>query len=106
MWPAEGKWLPGAVKALQKLDKKYTLIINSARVAPVSFEDWDTPLSPREVAHEVAYIQRMLDEADLGHVEIWQRPFKVPAKAYIDDRGVRFEGNWPKTVRQLNRLGV
>lgn len=106
VWPAEGDWLPGAVKALKKLVKTHTVYINTARTAPVRFEKWDELLPPEEVEKEVRYIRRMLDEAGLSEIQIWDSAFKLPAAAYIDDRAVRFEGNWPRILRQLKRLGV
>lgn len=112
-WPAQGKWLPGAVEALQTFDRLGTVIIHSVRIAPVKpFTEnkgipkpgEERPIHPHRVRKEINYIQRMLDKAGLGHMEIWQRPYKPPAAIYIDDRALRFEGDWEKTVDDALRL--
>lgn len=111
VWPKQGKWLPGAVRALERLTLDYTVYIWSTRIVGVSYYDWSKPLQAETVNKEIAYIRRMLDKAGLDEVEVFvsypgDRPGKLSAVAYIDDKAVRFEGNWPKTLRQLKRLGV
>lgn len=101
VWPDEGDWLPGAAKALRALDELgYELVIFSCRVAPVQFGS-DDPRDPVEVEREVAYIQRLLTEQELGHVEVWQRNYKPPAILYIDDRAHHFDGDWKKAVKAV-----
>lgn len=110
VYPEQGDWLPGAKDALYLFDRLGTVIVHSVRIAPVmpapgqpfgemaEFVDYDP-------SAEVAYIQRMLDEAGLGHIEIWQRPFKPPATFYIDDKAIRFDGDWPTTIEAvMNKL--
>lgn len=109
VYPDRGDWLPGAERALKVLDSLGTVIIHSVRVAPimpapgqafggvVEFVEFDP-------TDEVNYIQGMLDEIGLGHIEIWTRPFKPPASVYIDDKAVRFL-NWEQTIEDtLNIL--
>lgn len=104
VWPREGDWLPGAKKALRSLSEHYTLVIHTCRVAPVLYEDWDNLRPEEHVTQEVAYIQRMLDRAGIEAV-IWQRGFKPPAVAYIDDKAIRFT-SWERTMRELKREGL
>lgn len=101
VWPDEGQWLPDAVEALHVLNRHFQLYIFSCRVAPYNMGEWDTPRDPEITAHEIAYIRRMLDEAELGDVEIWTKPFKLPAVAYIDDRAIPFGGNWGEALVRL-----
>lgn len=110
VWPAEGDWLPGAKKALKKLADKYHVYIWSTRIVGVSYYDWNEELPASKPASEIAYIRRMLDEAGLQEVDIFigyphVREGKLSAVAYIDDKAIRFEGNWPRTLRQLARIG-
>lgn len=102
-WPNRPTaWLPGAKRALRALDELgYEIVIFSCRVAPVQYGTDDVPRDPEETAAEIRYIQRMLDRAGLGHVEIWTRPYKPPAVAYIDDRAVAFTGSWRETLRAV-----
>lgn len=97
-WPEVGEWLPGAVKALKTLAKHYEIVIHTLRVAPV-LQDEVTP--HKGVADQVAAITAMLEGIGLHGVEVWQRPYKPPACAYVDDRAVEFKGNWSPIVRRL-----
>jgi len=106
-YPEQGEWLPGAVEALYILDQLGTIIIHSVRVAPVKpFTEGraipapgdEEPFTDGQPEREVAYIREMLDEVGLGHVEIWRRPYKPPAAIYIDDRAIRYTGDWDKTI--------
>lgn len=111
VWPDEGDWLPGAQKALRKLAAKYTVMIWSTRIVGVSYRDWNVHLPMAKVWSEIDYIRRMLDEAGLQDIGIFESypdntPGKLSAVAYIDDKAIRFEGNWPKTLRQLARIGA
>jgi hypothetical protein len=104
-YPEQGDWLPGALDALYALDRLGTVIVHSVRIAPVApFKDGfipkpgeETPI-PEQSIREIAYIRGMLDRAGFEHIEIWQRQYKPPAVVYIDDRAVRFEGDWRATI--------
>lgn len=101
VWPDEGDWLPGAVDALHSLTDLYEIHVFSCRVAPFEFLQPDTPRPEEDTEREIAYIRRMLDEVYLQEVQIWTRPFKIPAVAYVDDRGIRFNNNWEEVVGWL-----
>lgn len=85
-WPEMGDWLPGARPALHKLlEWGYEVVIFSARFAPVSVhEDEANPLLDGDVVR----IRAMLDEAGLQEVDLWFKPWKPGAVAYLDDKGV------------------
>jgi hypothetical protein len=111
VWPKKGDWLPGAKKALKRLTRDYTVNIWTTRIVGVNFFNLNEVLPRELVEKEIAYIRGMLDDAGLQEVEIFETyphgvPGKLGAVAYIDDKAVRFDGNWPRTLRQLNRLGV
>lgn len=109
VYPEQGDWLPGAVEALYWMHARGTVIIQSVRTAPVmpapgqpfgavvDFVEYDA-------TEEVAYIRKMLDNVGLTDVEIWLRPYKPPATFYIDDKGIRFEGEWYSTLAQMEGL--
>lgn len=110
VWPKQGDWLPGAKKALKELLKTYQVYIWSVRIVGVSYQDWNVTIPRPQVLGEISYIRRMLDEAGLEEVKIFEsypgmHPGKISAVAYIDDKALRFEGNWPRTLRQLKRIG-
>ena len=46
-------------------------------------------------------MQLMLDDVGLGHTEIWQRPYKPAATVYVDNRAVRFTGNWKEVLEDV-----
>lgn len=98
-WPEVGGWLPGAVDALKCLAEVYDeVVIYSCRVA-----DWETDeVTPRNNEDQIELIENMLLDAEIPpNVYVWTRSYKPMAKAYIDNRGVRFNGNWAKTLQVL-----
>lgn len=104
VYPKQGDWLPGAVDALRYLQKHYQVYIWSSRIAPVQYERWDLPLPAEQVEREIAYIKTMLRDANLKRVKVWTHSFKLPAVAYIDDKGFRFEGDWDAVLSFLSTL--
>lgn len=97
-FPEMGDWLPGAEKALKTLSKHYEIVIHTLRVAPVL---QDEKTVHRDAQKQVEAITAKLESIGLHGIEVWQRPYKPPAVAYVDDRGVTFDGNWPRIVRRL-----
>jgi hypothetical protein len=103
LWPREGDWLPGAQEGLRALAAQYDVYIWTTRIVGREYEDWHRVVPQEQVDKQFAYIRRMLDNADLGHVNIFvsypdHGVGKLSAKAYVDDRAIRFEGDWPATV--------
>ena len=80
------EWLPGAREALSALLMgKRKVIIHSCSV------NWPEGL---------ARIQSKLREAGfLGHVDIHTGPGKPEANLYVDDRAMRFTGDWNEVLR-------
>jgi len=85
--------IPGAREAMTELKERgYQIVIFSARTGK-SKPDW------REQ-------ERMVNEWLIKH----DIPFdmitseKLPAEFYIDDRAVRFEGNWAATLQVIKQL--
>lgn len=78
-----GEWLPGATLALRKFKRAgFTVVIHSCRA-----------LWPEGRAE----IEGKLREANLrlgSRLKIHDELGKPLAVAYIDDRGVRFDGDW------------
>ena len=103
VYPDEGGWLEGAIDAIKAiLASDVEVEILSTRIAPTEVDE--TALLPEgQVERELAYIRRMLDEAGLQVVGIWQKPWKPGAIAYIDDKGIRFD-DWKQAMRDLEGL--
>lgn len=103
-----GEWLPGAVEALRRLQDFGTVVIHTCRVAPLELHTqgsreivWRDEVA---VTEEVRAIKKKLRRRGLGDIEVWTRPYKPPALVYIDDRGLRFEGDWTETISQIEKL--
>lgn len=106
VWPAKGDWLPeengwDARRAMREmLERGYEVVIFSTRLAPMQVDE-KTPVSEMGKHAEYSYIRDMLDMADLRDVRIWLEPWKPGALAYIDDKGIRFDGDWNITLTQV-----
>lgn len=102
-WPHEGDWLPGAIEGLRALADKYDVYIWTTRIVGREYEDWHRVVPEEQVAKQIAYVRRMLDSAGLADVNIFvsypdHGVGKLSARAYVDDKAIRFDGDWPATV--------
>lgn len=93
-----GIWIPGAAEAIRQLWRQDVLVVvHSCRA--------NDP-------HGHAQIQQALH--DLGPPPVGPRggrrlhihtgPGKPHADAYIDDKAIRFQGDWPATLNELERV--
>ena len=107
-WPEMGEWLPGAVEALRRLSELGTVVIHTCRVAPVDLHTQGSRevqwRDEQAVTEEIRGIKKKLRRRGLDNIEVWTRPYKPPAFVYIDDRGLRFKGDWGVTLAQVEGL--
>ena len=86
-YPLIGEWLPGATEFLQALERIGRVVIYTCRTAPAHHLT-EEPRRQEDVDDEIARIRDVLREQDFGHLEIWTKPYKPPAAAYIDNKAV------------------
>lgn len=106
IWPREGDWLPGAQEGLRALAEQYDVYIWTTRIVGREYEDWHQVVAQEKVDKQIAYVRRMLDDAGLSDVHIFvgypdHGVGKLSAKAYVDDRAIRFEGDWDAIVEAV-----
>lgn len=90
VFPAEG-----VVEALSRLrNSGYKIIVHSAR-AWEKFEDR---------AERIDEMRALLDQWGVPYNEIWVGAGKPVAKAYVDDKAVRFDNNWKAIVDSILNL--
>jgi hypothetical protein len=101
VWPGMGDWLPGAVDSLRTLSQIGKTVIYSLRCHEYEVDDI-TPRAEGAPAAEAQAIRKMLDDAGLHDVEVYPNDRgKPPARYYIDDRGIRFEGDWDAVLSKV-----
>jgi len=103
-YPDIGAIKPGAREALVRLKELgYYIVIYSCRSclwSPEIFGDPDEDLYDIPNRKLVKAMEKWLNEHDIPYDEIdYGQKGKPTARAYIDDKGVRFEDNWPEVVR-------
>lgn len=90
VFPAEG-----VIEGLTRLRANgYKIIVHSAR-AWEKFEDR---------AERIDEMRKLLDEWGVPYNEIWVGAGKPVAKAYVDDRAIRFDSNWAAIVDSILNL--
>lgn len=98
-WPERPyEWLPGAEAALHALlAAGYEVKIHSTRLHEFDVNYTD-PNPGRD--EEIDYIKTMLHSACLDGVVIAFES-KPPAEFYVDDKAVRFTGDWPSVLFEM-----
>ncbi len=80
--------LPGAKEAMQKLrEEGHKIIIHSCN-------SWE-------------WIKKVLSNNEIPYDYIWNSDDdrgKPVCHAYIDDRAIAFTGNWPETLKEVEKL--
>jgi len=90
VFPAEG-----VIEALQRLRANgYKVIVHSAR----AWEEFP------DRAKRIDDMRHLLDEWGVPYNEIWVGAGKPVAKAYIDDKAIRFDNNWSDIVDSILNL--
>ncbi len=88
-----GNPLPGSLKALEELSKRYNIIIFSSKCLP------DRPLVNGKTGKELIIDWLIKYEvyeyvSDITHL-------KVRAKYYIDDKAIEFKNNWSEILGKI-----
>ena len=89
--------IDGAHHALQELSKKFVIIVYSAKAKP------DRPLINGKTGTELIWEWLKKYDMDLFVKEVTSE--KPRAVFYIDDKAVRFNGEWNDTFEQLIKHG-
>lgn len=105
--------VPGAIEWLTAvaLDPEIRVIIHSCRFAmePEAAWYWEaTPLRPRIRALQDWLHHHGMTAKAIAGVEVWAYKGKPHATVYLDDRGFRFEGDFPspealRALKQWNK---
>lgn len=89
-----GYLLPGAKEAIDELSKYYEIVIFTSRLSKEHSEE--------EIERQKQLISEWLINNAIYYDDMTAD--KKPADAYIDDKAIRFEGDWGDTVRKIKTL--
>ena len=101
-WPDMGEWLPGAREALKTLAAEYDeVVILTCRTANRERDE----ITHRNPEDQISAIEDLLLDAEIPeNVYVWTLPFKPNADFYLDNKALRFTGNWGGTLNQIKTL--
>lgn len=88
-----GTLISGAKEAIDELKEKYEIVIFTTRASKIYNDNADV---------QVKNIKEFLSKNDVYFDKITSD--KLGAKAYIDDRAIRFENNWSEILNKINSL--
>lgn len=88
--------MPGAFAWLEEMTQHFKVVIHTCRITPRD----NTEAAWKKSHDMVLIIKRWMLEHGLDHMALrklhfWVDPGKPTALVYIDDRGFRFEGEFP-----------
>ena len=89
--------IDGAKEALKTLSEKYVIVVYSAKARS------DRPLVNGKTGVELIWDWLRAHEMDTYVKEVTAE--KPRAVFYVDDKAVRFNGNWSETFQDLESLG-
>lgn len=98
-FPAHGVPETHAAAVIKRLTQQYEVVLFTSRIAPFDMEGQPRP--GKHVAHELRCIHNKLKQMGLGYLEIHQLPWKIGADAYVDDKAIRYTGNWLQTEKDI-----
>jgi histidinol phosphatase-like enzyme len=84
--------IEGAVEAIQELDKKYRIIIQTVRL---------NPFMPGDVEAKRKEIEAWLTKYSIPFYKVTNNKYK--SVAYVDDKGIRFT-TWPDVMHLLQKF--
>lgn len=87
----------GVQEALKLLQDKYKLVIFSTR-------NHDRTIKGEKQSNQVEEMRGYMEEHDIPFDEIYQGNGKPIAKLYIDDNAYRFEGDWAKSFKEIEKI--
>lgn len=101
-WPDSGPWLVNAIPALHALARQGKTVVYTLRTHLLEY-DHETRRWHSDVEAAFKQIRARLDEVGLHEVEVYDTRWgKPPADYYVDDKAVRFRGNWEDTLREIH----
>lgn len=88
--------MPGAFEWLEVMIEHFNVVIYSARLTPrgETEADW-ADAQDALTAMKGWFLLQGMKGCQLGKLTFWQNPGKPTALVYIDDRGYRFQGEFP-----------
>lgn len=81
--------IEGAIDAIARLRRKYKVVVFSTRARTVEGRN-----------AVIAWLAKYNCEVDGVTFE------KIPAKIYLDDRGLKFNGNWTEALQEIDKFST
>jgi len=88
--------IPGVQKALKKLQEKFRIIIFSTR-------NHDRTVDGKKESNQIDEMRKYMEKHEVPFDEIYQGNGKPLVELYIDDNAYRFEGDWDKSITEIDR---
>lgn len=75
-------------------------MVNSTRLSKMNIDEV-TPFDKAQETYDA--VRSKLDEAGLQEVKIWDKDWKPGADFYVDDKAIRFDGDFGEVLDIIER---
>ncbi len=102
------KWHDGTIydDPISKTRESLIVLSQKFRIVIYSVRNYDCIIKGQKQKNQVEEMKQWLAKHSIPYDEIHTDPSKPICKLFIDDHGYRFEGDWTKTLEDIEKMDI